>query len=257
MDVEILPGAATAWRSYTTGDGPGGPSTTAFAGFNGVHSCGDGGCDATAPVGSAWVSITVHDPGFGVGDSLVGTTEDDVFAKLAPAATALFTTVQEATTAQFDWPATPARTSSPEVEPCSSFLKAHALAQALGVPSIGDYASDAPRPNQVVSLESTALRQAGIVHCTAGTDSSALADFDLLTNNAAIVDRIAAGLAPDSTLHAAPLPNQTGTEMTVSACSSVRTFCDLWFSLSADAIYVALGSTDPTAIATAIIDQAR
>ena len=257
LDVQVLPGAASDWTSYTFGDGPGTTATTPFAGFDGAHSCGDPGCKATAPIGSAWVSIMMHGAGSNTGDPLAGTTEGEVFAKLVPAAAALFGTVQKATTAQLDWPATPARTLSPEVEPCSSFLKAPALAQALGVPSVGDYASDAPLPNEIVSLESTALRHAGAVRCTAGTDGSARADFVLLTNNAAIVGRIATGLTPDSAEHAAKLPNQTGTETTVSNCSSDRTACDLWFTLGADAIYVSSVSSDSMAVATAIIDQAR
>jgi hypothetical protein len=257
LDVQILPGAATAWTSYTFGDGPGTTATTAFAGFNGAHSCGDPGCKATTPIGSAWVSIMLHSPGSTTGDPLAETSEGEVFAQLAPAAAALFATVQKATTAQLDWPATLARTPNPEIEPCSSFLKAPALAHALGVPSIGDYASDAPLPNDIVSLETTALRHAGIVHCTAGIDGSARADFVLLTNNAAIVDRIATGLASESALHAGQLPNQTGTETTVSNCSSDRTACDLWFTLGRDAIYVSSASSDSMAIATAIIDQAR
>ena len=72
LDVQVVPGAATAWTSYTFGDGPGMTATTAFAGFDGAHSCGDPGCKATAPIGSAWVSIMMHWAGSTTGDPLAG-----------------------------------------------------------------------------------------------------------------------------------------------------------------------------------------
>ncbi|MCU1330519.1 MAG: hypothetical protein JWN34_5889, partial [Bryobacterales bacterium] len=100
LDVQILPGSAGSWTSYTFGDSPGSSATTPFADFEGAHACGDPGCMATAAVGSAWVSIMLHDPGLGVGDSLVGSSADDIFAKLGPAANALFSRVKNATPAQ-------------------------------------------------------------------------------------------------------------------------------------------------------------
>ena len=257
LDVQVLPGAAETWTSYTFGDGPGTDATTPFAGFDGAHSCGDPGCKATAPIGSAWVSIMVHDPGFGVGDSLVGSSQDDIFAKLAPAAEALFSTVANATAGQLDWPAVPAGTAGPTAEACSSVLEPAALANALGVTTIGEYADSADVASDLVSVESIAAGDAGFVTCSAEAGFDARANFVLALGNASIVDRIAAGLGPQSAGHLDALEGQTGGEKAVSNCDDDHPMCDLWFSVGTDAIYVALGSSDPTAIAEAIIAQAR
>lgn len=257
LDVQVLPGAAGKWTSYTFGDGPGTDATTPFAGFDGAHSCGDPGCKATAPIGSAWVSIMVHDPGFGVGDSLVGSSQDDIFAKLAPAATALFSTLANATPGQLDWPATLARATDPTADACSSFLKPAALANALGVATIGEYADPADLPSDFVSLESVALGDAGFVTCSAEAGFDARASFVLALDNASIVDRIVAGLGPKSAEHLESLEGQTGGEKAVSNCGDGRPGCELWFSLGVDAIYVSSSSSDSKAIAEAIIAQAR
>ena len=257
LDVQILPGAAEKWTSYTFGDGPGTDSTTPFAGFDGAHSCGDPGCKATAAIGSSWVSILVHDPGFGVGDSLVGSSQDEIFAKLAPAATSLFSTLAGATPAQLDWPGTPARASDPSVEACSSFLKSPALANALGVATVGEYADAVDLSSDIVSLESVALEDAGFVTCSAEAGFDARASFVLALDNASIVDRIAAGLGPKSAEHLDTLDGQTGSEKAVSNCGDGRPGCDLWFSLGVDAIYVSSISSDSKAVAEAILAQAR
>ncbi|MDY7544511.1 hypothetical protein [Cryobacterium sp. 5B3] len=203
------------------------------------------------------MSIMVHDPGLAVGDSLVGTSTDDILAKLTPAAAALFTKIQNATPAQINWPATPARAHGAEIAACSSFLKTTSLARALGVATIPEYANTAPGPTDIVTLESTALSKAGFIDCGAEVSASARAGFYLLLNNAAVVDRIAASLGPDSQEHVGKLSNQVGAEKTVSNCSSTQTACDLWFTLGDDAIFVSSTSSDSTAIAKAIIDQAR
>jgi hypothetical protein len=255
LDVEILPGAATHWNSYTFGDSPGTADQTPFAGFPGAHSCGDPGCLATAPIGDAWVSVMVHDPGLGIGESLVGASSDDVLAALTPAAAAVFQTVQDATAAQLAWPATIGRPSGSDVEACASFLKTPALATALGVASIGDYQPDIDGP--IVSFESTAIRAAGFVSCSAESEDFARADFVILLDGAAIVDRIAGSLTAGGPEQIDALPNQTGAETAVSNCAADRLACELWFSLGVDAIYVSSISNDSGAIATAIIDQAR
>ncbi|TFC52913.1 hypothetical protein E3O49_00745 [Cryobacterium shii] len=203
------------------------------------------------------MSVMVHDPGFGVGDSLVGSSQEDIFAKLNPAASAVFSTIANATPAQLDWPATPARASDPLVEPCSSFLKAPALATALGVATVGEYADSAALPSDIVSLDSVALTDAGFVDCFAEAGFDARASFVLALDNAAIVDRIAAGLGPNSDEHLDRLMGQTGSEKAVSNCVAGRPNCDLWFSLGADAIFVSSISSDSKAIAQAIIAQAR
>jgi len=255
LDVQVLPGAAADWNSYTFGDSPGTADQTPFAGFPGAHSCGDPGCLATAPIGDTWVSVMVHDPGLGIGDSLVGASSDDVLAALAPAAAAVFQAVQDATPAQLAWPATTSGPSGSGVEACASFLKTPALANALGVASIGDYQLDTEGP--IVSFESTAIRAAGFVRCTAESDDFARADFVILIDGAAIVDRIAGSLTADSPERVDALPNQTGAETAVSNCAADRLACELWFSIGVDAIYVSSISSDSGAIATAIIDQAR
>jgi hypothetical protein len=137
LDVQVLPHAAHLWTNYTFGDSPGTAVQSRFAGVDGAHSCGDPGCTISAPIGDAWVIITVMDPGLGIGESLVGTSDDDVLAKLTPAATALFATVRHATSAQLDWPNTKGRAGDSRIDPCASFLKspvstdAKAIAQAI------------------------------------------------------------------------------------------------------------------------------
>lgn len=257
LDVQVLPGAAAQWNSYTFGDSPGTAEQTPFAGFPGAHSCGDPGCLVTAPIGDAWVSILVHDPGLGIGDSLVGATSDDVLAALTPAAAALFATIRDATPEQLAWPATKGREPSAGVEVCASFLKTPALASALGVASIGDYEAAVPDPREIVTLESTAQVEAGFVSCMAESDEFARADFVLLLDNAALVDRIAAGITADSPEQLDSLAVQTGSEAAVSTCSPDRTACEIWFSLGVDAIYVTSFSSNSRAIAEAIIAQAR
>ena len=258
LDVQVLPGAAAAWNSYTFGDSPGTSDQTPFAGFPGAHSCGDPGCLATAPIGDAWVSVMVHDPGLGVGDSLVGASSDDVLAALAPAAAAVFSTIRDATPEQLAWPATRGREASPGVDVCTSFLKTPALASALGVASVGEYEVAAPDPRDIVTLQSTAQVEAGFVSCVAeSSEEFARADFVLLLDNAPIVDRITAGLTADSPEQLDTLEGQTGAEKAVSTCSADRAACELWFSLGVDAIYVSSFSSDSRAIAEAIIAQAR
>ena len=258
LDVQVLPGAAAAWNSYTFGDSPGTADQTPFAGFPGAHSCGDPGCLATAPIGDAWVSVMVHDPGLGVGDSLVGASSDDVLAALTPAAAAVFATINDATAEQLAWPATRGREASPGVDVCTSFLKTPALASALGVASVGEYEVAAPDPRDIVTLQSTAQVEAGFVSCVAeSSEEFARADFVLLLDNAPIVDRITAGLTADSPEQLDTLEGQTGAEKAVSTCSADRAACELWFSLGVDAIYVSSFSSDSPAIAEAIIAQAR
>lgn len=258
LDVQVLPGAAADWNSYTFGDSPGTADQTPFAGFPGAHSCGDPGCLATAPIGDAWVSVMVHDPGLGIGDSLVGASSDDVLAALTPAAAAVFATISDATPEQLAWPATKGREASPGVDVCASFLKTPALASALGVASVGDYEVAAPDPRDIVTLQSTAQVEAGFVSCVAeSSEEFARADFVLLLNNASIVDRVAANLTTDSPEQPDTLEGQTGSEKAVSTCAADRTACELWFSLGVDAIYVSSISSDSRAIAEAIIAQAR
>lgn len=202
----------------------------------------------------------VHDSGFGIGRSLVGSTTDEIFAQLTPAATTLFSAVASATPAQLVWPTTPARAVDPRIEPCSSYLKIPALAAALGAGSIDDYGSQ-PDPNDpervIYSIESVADRDAGFVHCSAEAGFDVRGSFTVALDNAAIVDRLASGISPTSALHLETLENLPATETAVSDCDTAeRSSCQIWFSMGVDAVYVSRGTTDPKAVAEAIIAQA-
>lgn len=252
LDVQVLPGAADRWTSYTGGDMAGTQEKTPFAGFDGAHSCGDPGCRVSAPIGAAWVTIMVNDPGLGVGDGLVGASTDEVLEKLTPATAALFQAIADATPAQLAWPATPGRAASPNVEICQSFLPADTLAQAVGADSVGEYSSTSGR---IGAFGEAAIDSAGFVECTAEFGSGQSDGFVLALDNAAILERIASHLGPDNPLHADTVEGQVDGETAVSTCDDTRLNCLLWFSLGTDAIFV--NSLNSKAIAEAIIARAR
>jgi len=197
--------------------------------------------------------IMVHDPGLGVGDSLIG-TESDIWEKLGPAAAALFSILAGATPSQLAWPAAIGRTASPGVEPCRSFLKASSLAHALGVARVSDYLTET---QGIGAIEEAAERRAGFVRCSVELDSGAREGFVLALDNASVMDRIETSLGTTSALHADTLVGQVAGEKVVSTGGGTRPdYCDLWFLLGRDAINVSQ-STHAKAIAEVIIAQAR
>ncbi|WP_162942641.1 hypothetical protein [Cryobacterium soli] len=259
LDVEVLPGAAAQWTPYIGGDDLDGGESLPFAGFVGAHSCGDPGCTATAAINDAWVSIIVHVPSQAGGFAGIASTSEGVFAKLTPAATAVFSSIANASAAQISWPSSPGRPINPVVDICSSFLQKTDLSMALGVPGGAEYQThvEGPSDRAPFRLRVAALERTHFVTCTADAGDNARLTFTLMLDNAALVNDMAEHLAPPGALHLEPLELQVNDETAVSNCVDGIPDCDLWFTLGSDAIYVASTSTDSRAVADSILAQAR
>ncbi|MFD5864875.1 hypothetical protein ACFWGP_07985 [Agromyces sp. NPDC127015] len=109
LRVDVLPGAAGEWQPEWAGDAPS-TDTRDVAGITASIAAGDSGWRLSAPVGDAWVRLSISAAGLtGAGSRFLGVPGGDMLDRLAAAAEPVFTSIAGASPEQLAWPAMPSR----------------------------------------------------------------------------------------------------------------------------------------------------
>jgi hypothetical protein len=105
LRIDVLPGAAAQWVPVQMGDMPS-PDTREIAGVEASVAGGDPGWAISAGIGESWVMASISAAALtSTGSRFTGPGADvDVIDRLADVAEAAFTTLQQATPDQLDWP---------------------------------------------------------------------------------------------------------------------------------------------------------
>ncbi len=250
LTVQVLPGAAGDWTAYLFGASP--VETRAeIAGVDAVTGCGDFGCGISAPVGDAWVQLTVSAFNFALGGSPYGSMSiDDIIAGMTPAAEAVFTTIAAATPDQLAWPDS---TVADVAAQCNGALDRQGIGAALGVPQFQYIEEPEIALPEVAPLPVYAAHRANMYACVgnegATTITVARGGDDVLRSSLDLADYSAA-------LEPVELELAVEGEVAARACADTGTYCSVLFTIG-DTAYQVESEMDAVAVAEAIIGQAR
>ena len=249
LTVQVLPVAAGDWTAYLFGDSPVETRAT-IAGVEAATGCGDVGCAISAPVGDAWVQLTVSAFDFALGASPYGSMGiDEILAAMTPAAEAVFTTVAGASAGQLAWPdSTVADTSAR----CAGALDPQGIGAALGEPGFGWQPAEIALP-AAAPLSVVASYRAKVYSCVS-TDADTVITVargggDVLRTALATGDYATA-------LEPIELELAVDGEVAARACADTSSFCSVLFSIG-DTAYQVESRVDAVAVAEAMIAQAR
>lgn len=190
LSIEILPGAASDWAPPYAGDTPS-EETRTIAGVEATTASGETGWRVSAPVGSAWIDLSVTAAGLtSSGSRFDGTPLGDVLDDLATVAETTFTAVEPATAAQLAWPAVAPRDGDAT---CDGGLDEAGIASAL---QVGDatttYTVVDPRRQPIVDLEDAASARIGAFSCELFAEGFGYTDILVVRDGAAVVEGLAA-----------------------------------------------------------------
>ncbi|MBM7503676.1 hypothetical protein ACFPER_09340 [Agromyces aurantiacus] len=131
LRVDVLPGAASQWVPVALGDAPS-DETREIAGIEASVAVGDPGWAISAPVGDAWVVVSLSAAAHtSTGDRFAG-LQVDMMDRLAAVAEAAFTALQQATPDQLDWPALELRQTDAV---CNGGLDEQGVVAAMQLPA--------------------------------------------------------------------------------------------------------------------------
>lgn len=132
LRIDVLPGAAAQWLPIQFGDAPS-DQTREIAGVEASIAGGDPGWAISAPVGDSWVIASISAAGLtGAGSRFRGLGADVIIDRLADVAGAAFTTLQQATPDQLDWPSLELRQADAV---CNGGLDEQGIVAALRLPA--------------------------------------------------------------------------------------------------------------------------
>lgn len=132
LRIDVLPGAAAQWVPIQLGDAPS-DQTREIAGVEASVAGGDPGWSISAPVGDSWVVASISAAALtSTGGRFAGTQADVIIDRLADVAEAVFTTLQQATPDQLEWPTVELRQTEPI---CNGGLDEQGIAAALQLPA--------------------------------------------------------------------------------------------------------------------------
>ncbi|MDJ0377953.1 hypothetical protein [Cryobacterium sp. PH31-L1] len=251
LSVKVLPDAADSWAPSDAGNGPADPLTS-IGGIEAATGCGDPGCFISAPVGDAWVEITMSLDSFGTRDERFdGMTSDEIVAQMTPLAASVYSTLTDAEPSQLAWPAVDL---TPREPACTGALKPQGIAMALGVGSIEYEIFDSSNMNPVY-FDGFVSESAGIFRCDVRGDGVLGTYIHVGYGLAGIVDTMIP--EPDSQAALTPivLEGAVDGEHAVQVCADSG-YCTVIFSLGESA-YSVESVSQAVAVAEAIIAQAR
>ncbi|TFD55182.1 hypothetical protein E3T55_01815 [Cryobacterium frigoriphilum] len=252
LSVKVVPGGADSWAPHALGDGPADTLTT-IGGIESATGCGDPGCFISAPVGDAWVEITMSTIFFGISEGhFGGMTSDAILAQMEPFAASVFTALTKAEPGQLVWTGVDL---TPREPACTGALKSQGIASALGVDSIEyevfDSSSDGP-----IWFDKFVAQRAGLFTCSAQSADGAGASITVGYDLAGIVDTMVSQPDTSTALRQIALEGAIDGEAAVQICTDTSSYCTVIFSLGQSA-YQVDSRTDAAAVAEAIIAQAR
>ncbi|MBD8467199.1 hypothetical protein IFU30_13070 [Plantibacter sp. CFBP 8798] len=252
LSIEILPGAADDWAPPYAGDTPS-EDTRTIAGVEATTSSGETGWRVSAPVGSAWVELSITASGLtSTGSRFEGTPAGEVLDNLATAAETTFTTTATATEAQLDWPAVRPREG---VARCDGRLGETGIVAAL---QYGDatttYTVIDPRTQPIGDLEDAASARVGAFSCELFAEGFGYTDILAVQNGAPIIDELAAQPDIAGALQPITLQGAMDGESALVARRSDGPRSPLYFSLGVWFFAVSSGDGAQT-VAEAIIAQ--
>ncbi|WP_448003265.1 hypothetical protein [Agromyces bauzanensis] len=132
LRIDVLPGAAAQWVPIQLGDAPS-ELTREIAGVEASVAGGDPGWSISAPVGESWVVASISAAALtSTGSRFAGIGAEVIIDRLADVAEAAFTTIQQATPDQLDWPSVELRQTDAI---CNGGLDEQGIVAALQVPS--------------------------------------------------------------------------------------------------------------------------
>lgn len=252
LSIEILPGAADDWAPPYAGDTPS-EDTRMIAGVEATTSSGETGWRVSAPVGSAWVELSITASGLtSTGSRFEGTPAGEALDNLATAAETTFTTTATATEAQLDWPAVRPREG---VARCDGRLGETGIVSALQYgDAITTYTVIDPRTQPIVDLEDAASARVGAFSCELFAEGFGYTDILAVQNGAPIIDELAAQPDIAGALQPITLEGAMDGESALVARRADGPRSPLYFSLGVWFFAVSSGDGAQT-VAEAIIAQ--
>ncbi|BDZ46508.1 hypothetical protein [Naasia aerilata] len=249
LHVRVLPEAAGDWTAYLFGDSPVDGRAT-IAGVEAATGCGDFGCAISAPVGDAWVELSVSAFNFALGASPYGSMSiDEIVADLTPAAESVFAATAGAGPDQLAWPDTMVADVTAQ---CNGALDPQGVGAALGLSSFSYDEPEITLP-PVAPLSVVAAYRAKVYSCY-GSDGDTV-----ITVARGGDDALRAALAePDLSTGLEPLTLELAVdgEVAARACADTSSYCSVLFTIG-DTAYQVESRVDAVAVAEAMIAQAR
>lgn len=151
LRIDVLPGAADQWVPTQLGDAPS-DVTREIAGVEASVAGGDPGWSISAPVGDSWVVASISAAALtSTGGRFAGLGADVIVDRLADVAEAAFTTLQQATPDQLDWPALELRQADAI---CNGGLDEQGIVAALQLPAgaVVEYTASDPTTEPPMSF---------------------------------------------------------------------------------------------------------
>lgn len=252
LSIEILPGAADDWAPPYAGDTPS-EDTRTIAGVEATTSSGETGWRVSAPVGSAWVELSITASGLtSIGSRFEGTPAGEVLDNLATAAETTFTTVEPASEAQLAWPALAPREGDAT---CDGGLDEAGIVSALQYgEATTTYTVIDPRAQPIGDLEDAASARVGAFSCELFAEGFGYTDILAVQNGAPIIDELAAQPDIAGALQPITLQGAMDGESALVARRSDGPRSPLYFSLGVWFFAVSSGDGAQT-VAEAIIAQ--
>ncbi|MBF4570039.1 hypothetical protein ITJ57_14800 [Plantibacter sp. VKM Ac-2880] len=254
LSIEILPDAADDWAPPYAGDTPS-EDTRTIAGVEATTASGETGWRVSAPVGEAWVDLSITAAGLtSTGSRFDDAPAGEVLDNLAIAAESTFTTVEPASKAQLAWPTLTPREGDAT---CDGGLDEAGIAAAL---QYGDtpttYTVIDPRTQPIVDLEDAASARVGAFSCELFAEGFGYTDILVVRGGATIIDGLAAQPDIAAALEPVALEGAVDGESALVARRSDGPRSPLSFTVG-DTFYTVNSGDGARTVAEAIIAQTR
>jgi hypothetical protein len=253
LTVRILPDAAKDWVAPYAGDTPS-DEHRMIGDVEATTTAGESGWVISAPVGSAWVDVTVTASRLiSGGGRFEGDAFDRVLDGITPVAESTFSAIQTATAEQLAWPALPFREGEPL---CNGGLDQVGIESALmlgGTPA--EYTVIDARTQTLYGLADAVDSRIGTFTCQMFAEGYGYTDITVLRDFAPAIAEFATLKDIASALDPVVLDGAGDGEIALEARREDGPSSPLYFTLG-QTLYL-VQSDGPATVAEAIIAQTR
>lgn len=254
LAVEVLPNAAVDWLPPYAGDSPSDERRTVGQ-VEATTTAGEAGWRISAPVGSAWVEVSITSSGVISGGSrFEGALDSSILDGMMPAAEQTFAAVEVGTSEQMSWPTLPFREGEAR---CDGGLDRVGIENALqlnGAPV--EYTLIDARAETIYGLADAVEARIGVFTCELFAEGFGYTEITVVRDFESIIEELETMPDMSSALEPTVLEGSVGDEIALQARREDGPRSPLFFTLG-QTLYGVSSADGPAAVAEAIIAQTR
>jgi hypothetical protein len=247
LRIDVLPRAAAQWVPVQLSDGPS-DHTREIAGVEASVAGGDPGWSISAPIGESWVIASISAAALtSTGSRFAGLGADMVIDRLADVAEAAFTTLQQATPDQLDWPSVELRQTDAI---CNGGLDEQGIVAAMQLPAGSAVEYTDPTTEAPTRFDGAVRAAARAFSCELQADDGTWLTITTARGFSPLFDRFR---APDADVALSPLELADAPQDTEAVVIGTGRGSTVYLSI-AGTLYSIQGEGAP-AVAQAIVAQ--